>query len=88
MSSPENECRKAINRLRRSVEKSGRELESLKQAIYKVEKESFPDQQYKDAINNLRKIEEFLDGESERLQEKIFSFGDLDPERMNRKSLL
>ena len=87
MSSPENECRKAINRLRRSVEKSGRELESLKQAIYKVEKESFPNQQYKDATNNLRKIEEFLDSESERLQEKIFSLSGLDPENISQKPL-
>ena len=87
MTNPENECRKAINRLRRSVEKSGRELESLKQAICKVEKEDFPNQQYRDASNNLKKIEEFLDGESERLQEKIFSFSGLDLEHISRKSL-
>ena len=87
MSNPENECRKAINRLRRSVEKSGRELESLKQAIYKFEKENFPNQQYKDVSNNLKKIEEFLDSESERLQEKVFSLSGLDPEHISRKSL-
>lgn len=87
MSNPENECRKAINRLRRSVEKSRRELESLKQATYTVEEENFPNQQYKDVSNNLKKIEEFLDGESERLQEKIFSLSGLDPEHISRKSL-
>ncbi len=86
MTTPESEGRKALNRLRRAVEKSRREVEALQGAIRHAEGDDFPEAEYEDAMNNLREIEGFLDREAERLQEKILSFRGLEPGRIRRGS--
>ena len=86
MSTPESEGRKALNRLRRAVEKSRRELEALRGALCHAEGDDFPEADYEDTMKNLGEIELFLDREAERLQEKILSFGGLEPGRIRRGS--
>ncbi len=86
MSTPESEGRKALNRLRRAVEKSRREVEALRGALSHAEGEDFPETEYEDAMINLMEIEDFLDREAARLQEKILSFGGLEPGRVRRGS--
>lgn len=86
MSTPESEGRKALNRLRRAVEKSRREVDALRGALCHAEGEDFPATEYEDVMNNLMEIEDFLDREAARLQEKILSFGGLEPGRVRRGS--
>ena len=86
MTTPESEGRKALNRLRRAVEKSRREVEALRGALSHAEGDDFPEAEYEDAMNNLKEIEDFLDREAARLQEKILSFGGLEPGRISRGS--
>ena len=86
MSTPESEGRKALNRLRRAVEKSRREVEALRGALCHAEGQDFPETEYEEVMNKLVAIEDFLDREAERLQEKILSFGGLEPGRVRRGS--
>jgi len=86
MNTPESEGRRALNRLRRAVEKSQREVEALRGALCHVEGDDFPETEYEDVMNNLMEIEGFLDREAARLQEKILSFGGLEPGRVRRGS--
>jgi hypothetical protein len=84
MSTAESEGRKALNRLRRAVEKSRREVEALRGALSHAEGDDFPEADYEDVMNNLIEIEDFLDREAARLQEKILTFGGLEPGRVRR----
>lgn len=85
MSSVEGEARRALNRLRRSIEKSGKELESLIGALRHVEGEDFPAGLYAEARDRLHWFEEMLDVESGRLQEKLLQAGGLEPGRIRRR---
>ncbi len=84
MSTPESEGRRALNRLRRAVEKSRREVEALGGALRHAEGEDFPEADYEDAMNKLMEIEDFVDRESARLREKILTDGGLEPGRVRR----
>ena len=86
MKTPESEGRRALNRLRRAVEKSRREVEALRGALCHAEGEDFPESEYEDVMNNLTAMENFLDREAARLQEKILSSGGLEPGRIRRGS--
>ncbi len=86
MSTAESEGRRALNRLRRAVEKSRREVEALRGALCHAEGDDFPEAEYEDAMNHLMEIESFLDREAARLQEKILAFGGLEPGRVRRGS--
>ena len=86
MSTAESEGRKALNRLRRAVEKSRREMDALRGAISHAEGDDFPSDEYERAMGSLAQIEDFLETESERLQEKILSQGGLEPGRVRRGS--
>ena len=85
MSTAESEGRKALNRLRRAIEKSRREIEALRGALCRAEGGDFPEADYEDAMRNLTEIEGFLDREAARLQEKILSLGGLEPGRIRRE---
>jgi hypothetical protein len=86
LDSVEKEARKALNRLRRALEKSARELQSLESAIRHAEGEDFPAEEYDSVGERLRMIMDFLDEEGRRLEEKILETGGLEPGRVRRSS--
>jgi hypothetical protein len=80
----ESEARKALQRLRRSVEKSLRELRDLQGALQHAEAEDFPADAYAGARSKLEELRTFVDEEAQRLQEKILHAGGLEPGRVRR----
>lgn len=84
MSSAESEARKALNRLRRALEKSGREMEALEGALSQAEGDDFPRHEYEKASEAIRRVLDFTDEEASRLQEKILHTGGLEPGRIRR----
>lgn len=79
-----SEARKALNRLRRSIEKAERELESLSGALRGAEAEDFPVERYDEVQRGLREAVAFTEEEAERLQEKVLHAGGLEPGRVRR----
>ena len=84
MSSAESEARKALARLRRSMEKAERELAALEGALSHAEGDDFPFQTYEDVTAAIRGVLEFTEEEGSRLQEKILHTGGLEPGRIRR----
>jgi len=84
--SAEKEARKALARLRRAVEKSRRELESLSGAIRHAEGDDFPAEEYDEARDRIGQILDFLDEEGRRLEGKILLAGGLEPGRIRRST--
>lgn len=83
---PESEARKALQRLRRAVEKAQRELGALEGALRHVEADDFPEAAYAELRQQLEAAERFMDEESQRLQQKILHAGGLEPGRVRRSS--
>ncbi len=86
MESVEREARKALNRLRRSVEKGVRELDALGGAIRHAVGEDFPAEEYEAVRSQLGAILDFLEEEGLRLEAKILETGGLEPGRIRRSS--
>jgi hypothetical protein len=84
--SAEKEARKALNRLRRAVEKSRRELDALAGAIRTAEGEDFPEGEYGAARDRIQEIMSFLEEEGRRLEAKVLQAGGLEPGRVRRSS--
>ena len=84
--SAEKEARKALNRLRRAVEKSRRELEALAGAIRHAEGDDFPLSEYEETRGRMEKILSFLEEEGRRLEAKFLETGGLEPGRIRRSS--
>lgn len=84
MSSAESEARKALNRLRRAVEKSLREMDELEGALRHAEGDDFPGEVYDDVRHKLDQVAEFCDEEGARLQQKVLQAGGLEPGRVRR----
>ena len=84
--SAEKEGRKALNRMRRAVEKGLRELDALEGALKTAEGDDFPSHDYEEARDRLRAVEDFLDEEGRRLEAKILETGGLEPGRIRRAS--
>jgi len=82
--SVESEARKALARLRRSVEKAVRELDAVRGALEHAEGSDFPHDDFAAAQSNLVEVERFIDEQSERLEEKILHAGGLEPGRVRR----
>ncbi len=82
--SSESEARKALNRLRRAIEKGQRELDELEGALKHAEGSDFPAQEYADVREQMSRLLDFLETEASRLQEKILSTGGLEPGRVRR----
>ncbi len=80
----ESEARKALNRLRRAVEKAQRELETLDGALRRAEGSDFPAEAYAEVFEGLGRILAFTEEEGSRLQEKILHAGGLEPGRVRR----
>jgi hypothetical protein len=87
MSGPvESEARRALNRLRRAVEKLERELDGVAGALRHAEGNDFPAQQFAEIAASVASIQSFIDEQSERLEEKILHAGGLEPGRVRRSS--
>jgi hypothetical protein len=84
MTTAESEARKALNRLRRAVEKAERELDSLSGALRHAEGDDFPSERYDELSAQLRALVEFTAEEGDRLREKILHTGGLEPGRIRR----
>ena len=82
--SPEKEARKALNRLRRAVEKGVRELDNLKGAIRHAEGDDFPAEEDHEMAGHLNTVLDFLEEEGRRLEAKILEVGGLEPGRVRR----
>ncbi len=83
-SSAESEARKALNRLRRAVEKAGRELEAVAGALRHAEGSDFPAEAFAGARRALADVDAFAEEQGERLAEKILHAGGLEPGRVRR----
>ena len=84
--SAEKEARKALVRLRRAVEKSRKEMDSLAGAIRHAEGEDFPEGAYAEAGELVTQLLEFVGEEGRRLEAKILLAGGLEPGRVRRSS--
>ena len=84
--SAEKEAKKALNRLRRAMEKGARELDSLEGAVRHAEGEDFPVAEYDGIRHRMDGILDFLEEESSRLEAKILEQGGLEPGRVRRSS--
>jgi Cdc6-like AAA superfamily ATPase len=84
MTTAESEARKALNRLRRAMEKAERELGDLEGALVHAEGDDFPAATYEDVHAAMRTILDFTEEEGERLREKILHTGGLEPGRVRR----
>ena len=84
MTTAESEARKALNRLRRSVEKGQREVATLEAALARAEGDDFPVEAYGEVRGMLTSLARFCDEEGSRLQEKILHTGGLEPGRIRR----
>jgi len=84
--SAEKEARKALNRLRRALEKGARELDALEGAIRHAEGEDFPTEEYEAVRHRISGILEFLEEEGRRLEAKVLEQGGLEPGRISRSS--
>jgi hypothetical protein len=82
--SVEGEARKALARLRRSLEKTVRELDAVRGALEHAEGSDFPRDEFAAAESRLSEVESFIDEQSERLEEKILHAGGLEPGRVRR----
>jgi hypothetical protein len=86
MTSAESEARKALNRLRRAMEKAEREMDALHGALVHAEGDDFPAERADEITAAVRRVLEFTDDEGERLREKILHAGGLEPGRVRRNS--
>ena len=84
MDSAEASARKALNRLRRALEKADRELETLSGALIHAEGEDFPAETYSEVASAIRRALDFADEEGARLQEKTLHAGGLEAGRVRR----
>ena len=84
--SAEKEARKALNRLRRALEKGARDLNALEGAIRHAEGEDFPAAEYEAVRQQVGGILDFLEEEGRRLEAKVLEQGGLEPGRVRRSS--
>lgn len=84
MGSAESEARKALNRLRRALEKTVHELDEVRGALQHVEGSDFPKQDFEAAQNHVAAIEAFIEEQAERIEEKMLFDGGLEPGRIRR----
>jgi len=84
--STEKEARKALNRLRRALEKSLRELESVTGALRHAEGDDFPAEAYDEVRTSVERALDFLEEEGRRLEAKVLQTGGLEPGRIRRSS--
>lgn len=80
------EARRALMRLRRSLEKAEAELDAVRGALRHAEGDDFPVAAFDEAATHLAGLAAFIDEEEQRLQEKILHAGGIEPGRIRRGS--
>ena len=70
--------------MQRALEKTKRELASLRGALESAEGEDFPSAEYDEADAQLDVVTAFTGAEGRRLQQKILAAGGLEPGRVRR----
>lgn len=80
------EARRALTRLRRSLEKAEAELDAVRGALRHAEGAEFPASEFDDAAAHLSAVDAFIHDQEERLQEKILHAGGIEPGRVRRGS--
>jgi hypothetical protein len=83
--SAESEARKALQRMRRAMEKTLREMDALQGALQRAEGDDFPADRYDEVRRHLALAGDFCDEEAQRLQEKVLHSGGLEPGRVRRR---
>ncbi|MEX1184169.1 MAG: hypothetical protein WEF86_13135 [Gemmatimonadota bacterium] len=78
------EARRALNRLRRAVEKADAELLTVAGELRTAEADDFPSAAFDEALAQLRALEQFVDEQEQRLQDKILHSGGIEPGRVRR----
>ena len=73
-----------MNRLRRALEKAEQELAAVAGALRHAEGADFPADAFADAEAHLASVQQFIDEQSERLEEKILHAGGIEPGRIRR----
>ncbi len=81
---PEGEARRALARLRRSVEKARAELDAVEGSLKHAEGRDFPADAFAETARHLHAVEDFVDEQAERLEEKMLHAGGLEPGRVRR----
>jgi hypothetical protein len=81
---PSREARRALQRLRRAVEKAVHELGDVRGALRHAEGRDFPADEYDAASAHLDAVISFIDDEEARLEEKVLHAGGLEPGRVRR----
>jgi hypothetical protein len=80
----EQEARRALNRLRRAVEKADHELTAVAAALRGAEADDFPAAAFAAAAASLGEVATFVDEQAERLEAKILHAGGIEPGRVRR----
>lgn len=78
------EARRALGRLARALEKTAREMDSLRGALRHAEGSDFPADAFGEAAAQLAAVNAFVEEQQQRLQEKILHAGGLEPGRVRR----
>jgi uncharacterized Zn finger protein len=78
------EARRALARLTRSIEKCARELEAVDGALRHAEGADFPAEAFAEAAAHLDVVQQFVEDQQQRLQDKILHAGGLEPGRVRR----
>jgi hypothetical protein len=78
------EARRALNRLMRALEKAGHELDAVAGALRHAEAGDFPADEFAAAVDHLASVQQFVEEQEQRLQEKILHAGGIEPGRVRR----
>jgi hypothetical protein len=84
--SVEGEARKALNRLRRAIEKVAQELTAVDGTLRTAEGADFPAEEFTTMQSKIADLHAFVDEQAERLEDKILHAGGLEPGRVRRTS--
>lgn len=88
MKTPDADIRRALNRLRRALEKARREIRGLREAIDQSEADGFPGDDYAEMDEHLVAVVELVHREQARQQEKILRAGGITTGRLQRRDFL
>jgi Cdc6-like AAA superfamily ATPase len=80
------DARRALNRLRRALEKAESELQAVAGSLRHAEGADYPQEAFAGAEASLQAVMRFVDEQEQRLQDKILHAGGLEPGRIRRGS--
>jgi len=80
----ESEAHRALARLRRALEKAGRELDGVAGALRHAEGSDFPAADFARAAEAVAALDAFVEEQGQRLADKILLAGGLEPGRVRR----